>query len=278
MNSMRLDNDDISLNAPNQKDDFEKTWKQYIRMIIDNKNFIFSTSEREKLQFCELLHRQIETCNRMFLIASMADKKQFQDYFRSMNTSINLKTDIMSLAKSMSAVNSPAPNLKVTQNIFASSKPTDGRKKANIIKIKTKSLSLVDELSHSGLENSSNSIEENIFVQNKLDFEDQNRDSNFNCQQMNALHVTRDVTAKHMSFSQNVDSVSTELHHHKNTQRYYDSIQDIVNIEDKSKSGFMDGNRNHQNISKSGDSVNFFPNNSSDLDLFLAESRKQSPN
>lgn len=60
--------------------DFGKCWRLFLQLLIQNGKIFLEPENLTKSLFCNLLHKQIETCNRLFLLVSLADENQFLEY------------------------------------------------------------------------------------------------------------------------------------------------------------------------------------------------------
>lgn len=77
----------LSLNA---SQNFEKNWKAYMGTLIDSSQMLCSQTDISKQQLCNLLHRQIDICNKIFLIVSMSPPGKFQDIIKCVTDNTRL--------------------------------------------------------------------------------------------------------------------------------------------------------------------------------------------
>jgi len=273
-----ISDDSLSADFKTSKVDFERAWKKYIELLIENGNLLISTPKFMKSKFCDLLHRQIETCSKMFLIVSMADKKKVAEYFRLMNLNSGQRTDAISLAKTVSILNSPDKTKQRTKNGNLIDKNLPPSIDVNAARNKALSQSNDEEF---GDLVSGHSVNSNVYFpprDNQWNLVDNSQVFPEDSKLINESNELRASKNKIDLFSFRPDDRSPEIYPRKNTTWQHDSVSDMMNIEDQSKSELLDSHQEQQNLYELRDSAYSFPNNGLDFVSLSKESKQRRVN
>lgn len=255
-----ISEESFSLDFNDSKADFEKCWKKYIGLLIENGNLLLPSSKLTKRKFCDLLHRQIETCNQMFLIVSMADKKRFSEYFRLMNVSSGNRTDMFSMAKSLSNQQAPEKNKQKIRKNNEVDPSLNSQRDVEATKPRALSHSNDDEFGDLVCDESVNHKKHFPTRELKLNSVDYSQSFPDGSKLANGTRELRLGINKTDSFSFRVDDYSPDVNPKKTSGWYRESVFDMMNIEDQSKSEFFESQQEQQNFHSLKDSGFSFPN------------------
>ena len=86
--SQNLDQEPQNNDPVNSK--FKSNWQEYMNMLVEKGNLLFSPIQLTKQQLCSLIHRQIDICNKIFIDVVLADSHRFAQIISYINQNISL--------------------------------------------------------------------------------------------------------------------------------------------------------------------------------------------